>query len=64
MNQKIIIFAEIVEQLQAKTGYTLKAKGGAYGSSRLVIVDQKGEEFDYQEALEGGQNVQTDEGES
>ncbi|MGP9042139.1 hypothetical protein [Cytobacillus kochii] len=54
MNQKIILFAAALNQLQQGTGLTVLSKGGAYGSSRLVIVDMAGNEHDYQEALEQG----------
>jgi len=57
MNQKIIIFAAMLNQLQEGTGLTVKSRSGAYGSSRLVIVDVKGEEHDYEEALEAGRGL-------
>ncbi|WP_433958582.1 hypothetical protein [Cytobacillus horneckiae] len=67
MNQKIILFAAALNQLQQGTGLTVVSRGGAYGSSRLVIVDIAGNEHDYQEALEAGKGfnyVPTNESES
>lgn len=67
MNQKIILFAAALNQMQEGTGLTIRARGGAYGSSRLVIVDIKGEEYNYEEALEEGKGfkyVPTNEGKS
>lgn len=67
MNQKVILFAAALNQMQAGTGLTIVARGGAYGSSRLAIVDIKGEEYSYEEALEAGKGfnyVPTNESES
>lgn len=65
MKMIVVAFASALENIQQGTGLRLAARGGAYGSNRLVIVDAKGEEYDYNEALaasEGGhRNVPTNE---
>lgn len=63
MKMTVRVFAHVLEKLQRDTGLTLQARGGAYGASRLVIVDASGTEHDYAEAIsgEGAEHVQDDE---
>ncbi|XJZ25993.1 hypothetical protein ACF5W4_11325 [Bacillota bacterium Lsc_1132] len=69
MNQearnKLIKAAQQLQEVQEATGTYLRARGLAYGGSRLYIVDEStGEEINYEEALllqpvesEGEENV-------
>lgn len=50
--KKLIVAAHVIEKLQEELGVTVKSRGGAYGSSYLVIADNEtGEEISYDEAV-------------